>query len=126
MGPVFSLWVSLTGFLYTRSPPLPCEKLPLSQWSQKNNLDHVPSPGPISVARSLEGSDWSVLDTKCSPHPIPKWLGVWKALIGQVWIINKALQLGLGPVLETQGLKIGCHGFAGGSSGTIGQACYKH
>ena len=42
-----------------------------------------------------------------SSDPIPKYPGVWKALIGQVWVMCLALQLGLGQVLEIQGLREG-------------------
>ena len=42
-----------------------------------------------------------------SPDPTPEDPGVWKAPIGQVWVICPVLQLGLGQVLETQGLRMG-------------------
>lgn len=68
----------------------------------------MPRPDPISewpvVWKTLIGQG---LDHKSSPDPISEWVGVWKALIGQVCIISPALQLRLGQVLETQGLRIG-------------------
>ena len=86
---------------------------------------------PINSSLSFSmvpGKNWGPVP---SPDPTPEDLGVWKALIGQVWVMCPALtqskvprglegsdwsgmgficpvlQLGLGQVLETQGLRMG-------------------
>lgn len=69
----------------------------LSTVPEKNLPNSDPTSEYSGVWKALIGQAWVICPALT---PTPEYPGIWKALIGQVWVMCPAWQLELGQVLE--------------------------